>query len=64
MKCLLKEFHQSEDGAVTVDWMLLTAALLTLGIVVGYAVSDGAETMAQNTGNELATADIPEVSFQ
>lgn len=63
MNTKLTTFLKSEDGAVTVDWMLLTAALLTLGIVVGYAVSHGAETMAENTGNELGTAQVPEVTF-
>lgn len=63
MTTMLKTFIQSEDGAITVDWMLLTAALLTLGIVVGVSVSNGAETMAENTGQVLGDADIPEVTF-
>ena len=63
MKTLFREFFQSEDGAITVDWMLLTAALLTLGIAVGVSVSNGAETMADNTGQVLGNADIPDVTF-
>lgn len=63
MKTFLNEFHRSEDGAITVDWMLLTAALLTLGIAVGVSVSNGAETMAENTGDVLGTAEIPELTF-
>lgn len=30
----IKEFIQSEDAAVTVDWVVLTAAIVTLGLVV------------------------------
>lgn len=60
---MLKRFLASEEGAVTVDWMLLTAALLTLGIVIGYTVSDGANEMADNTGQVLGDADVPEVTF-
>jgi len=63
MTTTLRKFVQSEDGAITVDWMLLTAALLTLGIAVGVSVSNGAEEMAENTGEVLGTADIPEVTF-
>lgn len=59
----LQCFIAAEDGAVTIDWVVLTAALLTLGIVVGYAVSDGAQTMADNTGSNLETAVVPEVVF-
>lgn len=60
---MLKKFLNTEEGAVTVDWMLLTAALLTLGIVIAYTVSDGANEMADNTGQVLGDADVPEVTF-
>jgi len=59
----IRQFHQDEDGAVTVDWVVLTAAILILGVVVGAAVSRGAETMASNTETELTTAVVPEVVF-
>ena len=63
MNAILNKFFRSQDGAITVDWMLLTAALLTLGIAVGYSVSDGAEAMAENTGEVLGEAEIPELTF-
>ena len=63
MTIKLKNFWKDQDGAVTVDWMLLTAAILTLGIVVGYSVSDGATTMAEDVGDELETATVPSVTF-
>jgi Flp pilus assembly pilin Flp len=56
-------FRQDEDGAVTVDWVVLTAAILIIGVVVGAAVSRGAETMANNTETELTTAVVPDVVF-
>lgn len=37
----IKNFRNDEDGAVTVDWVVLTAAIVALGLVVGQAVSDG-----------------------
>ena len=34
MFIMLKQFIQSEDGAVTVDWVVLTAAIAGLGLAV------------------------------
>jgi Flp pilus assembly pilin Flp len=31
IKNLFKKFRQDEDGAVTVDWVVLTAAVVALG---------------------------------
>ena len=38
-----KTFRNDEDGAVTVDFVVLTAAIVVLGLVVGTIVSDGTE---------------------
>ena len=35
---LFKKFHNDESGAVTVDWVVLTAAIVGLGIAVMLAV--------------------------
>lgn len=59
----IRQFRQDEDGAVTIDWVVLTAAILILGVVIGAAVSRGAQTMASNTETELTTAVVPEVVF-
>ena len=37
---LVKNFRKDEDGAVTVDWVVLTAAIVGLGIAVMVAISD------------------------
>lgn len=63
MRDYLRRFALMEDGAVTIDWVVLTAAILTLGILIGTSVSNGAGTMAQNTGDNLAAAVVPEVVF-
>jgi Flp pilus assembly pilin Flp len=31
----IKNFRNDEDGAVTVDWVVLTAAIVALGLLVG-----------------------------
>ena len=58
----IKGFHTDEDGAVTVDWVVLTAAIVGLGIAVLTSVSNGAEIMASNIDQELQTA-VPTISF-
>jgi Flp pilus assembly pilin Flp len=58
----IKKFRKDEEGAVTVDWVVLTAAIVGLGIAVLTSVSNGAEIMASNIDQELQTA-VPTISF-
>lgn len=45
---LVKKFRSDESGAVTVDWVVLTAAIVGLGIVVMQTVGGGIDTLAGN----------------
>ena len=58
----INTFLADEDGAVTVDWVVLTAAIVGLGIAVLSSVRSGAETMAGNIETELGTA-VPTITF-
>ena len=58
----IKNFRADEDGAVTVDWVVLTAAIVGLGIAVLASVRTGATDMADNIQTQLQTA-VPTVSF-
>ena len=49
----IKTFAADEDGAVTVDWVVLTAAVVGLGIAVVTAVKGGATNMGNNIGTAL-----------
>ena len=49
----IKNFTNDEDGAVTVDWVVLTAAIVALGLAVGNAVTDGANTKAASIVTEM-----------
>ncbi|MHA3977708.1 hypothetical protein ACW9UR_08510 [Halovulum sp. GXIMD14794] len=40
-RILKHRFEQDEDGAVTVDWVVLTAALVTLGLIVMNIIRGG-----------------------
>jgi Flp pilus assembly pilin Flp len=53
----IKNFRADEDGAVTVDWVVLTAAIVGLGIAVLTTVSGGAEDLAGDIGAELTAID-------
>ena len=42
MTSFLKKFCVSEDGAVTVDWVVLTAAVVGLAVAIVVALTNGA----------------------
>jgi Flp pilus assembly pilin Flp len=54
---LIKNFAKSESGAVTVDWVVLTAAIVGLGLAVMAVVSTGVEDLTGEIQGALATAD-------
>ena len=50
---LIKTFRNDEDGAVTVDWVVLTAAVVGLGIAVLSSVSTGTQGVTENISSYL-----------
>ena len=55
---LAKKFHEAEDGAVTVDWVVLTAAVVGLGIAALAAVKGGMKTLTTNINSQLSAQSI------
>ncbi len=51
---LAQNFKRDEDGAVTVDWVVLTAAIVGLGIAVLTSVSGGTTGLADKISSNLA----------
>lgn len=49
-------FLNDETGAVTVDWVVLTAAVVTLGLVVFNFVSPAVSRLADGIADELDAA--------
>ncbi len=49
----IKNFKNDESGAVTVDWVVLTAAIVLLGAAVGGSVSTGATGLASDVGGDM-----------
>ncbi|WP_282025617.1 hypothetical protein [Limimaricola cinnabarinus] len=52
-----KSFANDEAGAVTVDWVVLTAAIVGIGVAILATVSDGVDTLAENIESGLDTVD-------
>ena len=51
----IKNFAADESGAVTVDWVVLTAAIVGLGIAVVASVRGGVTTMGENISSALTS---------
>jgi Flp pilus assembly pilin Flp len=55
---LAQNFARDEDGAVTVDWVVLTAAIVGLGIAVLASVSQGTNSLATKISSSLAAQTV------
>ena len=49
---IYKRFNEDEDGAVTVDWVVLTAVIVGLGV----AVIGSVRTATTSLGNKISSA--------
>jgi len=49
----LKAFASDESGAVTVDWVVLTAAIVGLGLVVMTTVGSAIKTEATSIASDV-----------
>jgi Flp pilus assembly pilin Flp len=50
---LTRKFRNDEDGAVTVDWVVLTAAIVGLGVAVMATVKQGSNDLADRISEGL-----------
>lgn len=53
MKLEFSNFITSEDGAVTVDWVVLCAAVVGLGMIVLTPVAYSADSRASRVGDTI-----------
>lgn len=53
MMNFIKNFRADEDGAVTVDWVVLTAAVVGLAVAAYTSIEGGATTLTTNTSTFL-----------
>ena len=54
----IKNFRKDEDGAVTVDWVVLTAAVIGLAAVAYQQISAGATGLATDVNTALNGASL------
>jgi Flp pilus assembly pilin Flp len=54
----LNQFLQDDDGAVTVDWVVLTAAIVGMGVVVVTTVANGALDQSSGLNSYLLDAEV------
>jgi Flp pilus assembly pilin Flp len=55
---MIKTFNSDESGAVTVDWVVLTAAIVGLGLAVIASVRTGTSNLAGNIQTSLSGASV------
>ncbi len=54
----IKTFAANESGAVTVDWVVLTAAIVGLGLAVITSVRTGVGSLATDISTSLSGASV------
>ncbi|WP_433988760.1 hypothetical protein SuNHUV7_24630 (plasmid) [Pseudoseohaeicola sp. NH-UV-7] len=52
-----KNFRKDEDGAVTVDWVVLTAAVAGLAVAAYTTIETGATTLTDQTNTFMGKQD-------
>jgi Flp pilus assembly pilin Flp len=55
MMNFIKNFRKDEDGAVTVDWVVLTAAVVALAGAAYTSIETGSSGLTASTATFLAT---------
>lgn len=55
---LRAKFVQDESGAVTVDWVALTAAVVGLGMAAGFTVGSSVPKLADSLSSYMANTDV------
>lgn len=55
MRQRLLGFWRDSAGAVTVDWVVLTAAIVSLGVIAGASVNGGVRGIATGISDELTS---------
>lgn len=58
MTLFLTRFAKDEDGAVTVDWVVLTGAIIGLSLAVIATISDGALDYSTGLGQNLSAKTV------
>ncbi len=52
---IIRQFQRDEDGAVTVEWVVLTAGIVLMAIIVMNIITAGATTFATGIADDLSS---------
>jgi Flp pilus assembly pilin Flp len=55
---MTRKFRNDEEGAVTVDWVVLTAAIVGMGVAVMATVKNGTTNVANKISQGLGQVDV------
>lgn len=55
-----KTYMKADDGAVTVDWVVLTAAVCGLAVVTVVAILSGTDNVGTDVGDYLTAREVGE----
>ena len=58
MKRKIEEFLEEDEGAVTVDWVVMTAAVVGIGTAAVSTVQDGIEALASDISSAISTKTV------
>jgi Flp pilus assembly pilin Flp len=53
-----RRYLEDESGAVTVDWVVLTAAVVALGVAAGATVTIGTENLSDSIWTYMDSLDL------
>ncbi|MFG6567574.1 MULTISPECIES: Flp family type IVb pilin [unclassified Sulfitobacter] len=62
MMNFIKNFRKDEDGAVTVDWVVLTAAIVGLAVVAFNTIGTNTETLTGEIADAIGDVSVTEDS--
>jgi len=54
----LKRFRSDENGAITADWVLLTAATVTFGVAAILTIQDGSQSVTTQSSGYMNDQDL------
>lgn len=57
-------FYLDEDGAVSVDWVVLTAAMMLLGVLIVGSIAQPATDNSTSLGARLSQAKVPALDLK
>lgn len=57
-----KTFFKNEDGAVTVDWVVLTAAVCGLALAAFASIQQGSSSVGEHVNSYLVDTSVEEIA--